>query len=98
MIARSLLTAAALACLCLAAAPSVRAATGSDFALGTNAENQACKTVARFDAPRGAQSADIYCGKWDDPSGRITVYATRPDADAALASLCKGETTALKSS
>ena len=89
--------AAALASLCLTAAPPLRAAPSGDFALGTNAENQACRAVARFDAPRGAQSADIYCGRWEKPSGRVTVYRTGPDADAALAALCQGAASGLKS-
>ena len=88
---------ALLASLSLTVAPSSHAAESSDFGLGVNAENQPCRASARFDAPRGARSADIYCGRWEQPSGRISVYKSGPDADAALASLCQGATTSLQS-
>jgi CHAT domain-containing protein len=72
-------------------------AAGGDFGLGGNAENQTCRAVARFDAPRGAKSADIYCGAWENPSGQITVFANQAQAQGALAKLCKGEESVLQS-
>ena len=68
------------------AAPSV---TG-DFQLGQNAEKQPCRAVARFDAPKGARAADIYCGAWESPSGRVTVYPDEASAQPALRGLCPG--------
>jgi CHAT domain-containing protein len=85
----------ALACLTLAAAGGAKAAQSSDFALGPNAENQPCRAVARFDAPRGAQAADIYCGAWESPSGRITVFASEAQAAGALGAVCQGAATPL---
>ncbi|MFI4933476.1 MAG: CHAT domain-containing protein [Caulobacterales bacterium] len=78
------------------AAPN-HARAGVDFALGVNAESQTCRAVARFDAPPNAKSADIYCGAWETPSGRITIFANESQAAATLAGLCKGDTTALQS-
>ncbi|HEY2706833.1 MAG TPA: CHAT domain-containing protein [Caulobacteraceae bacterium] len=77
-------------------AASLAAGDGTDFALGVNAESQACRAVARFDAPAGAKSADIYCGAWEAPSGRVTVYANDSQAAAGLANLCKGDATSLQ--
>jgi CHAT domain-containing protein len=70
---------------------------GLDFALGQNTEAQLCRAVARFDAPRGAKAADIYCGTWPRPSGRVTVFADEASAASALAAACKGDETALQS-
>jgi CHAT domain-containing protein len=78
-------------------APPAGAAGPIDFALGANAENQTCRAVARFDAPRGAKSADIYCGAWERPSGRITAYADADSARGALDAACKGDATPLQS-
>jgi CHAT domain-containing protein len=87
----------ALGAAWLTAAPAARADTPADFALGANTENQACRAVARFDAPRGARSADIYCGAWERPSGRVTAFADAASARAALAETCKGDATKLQS-
>jgi CHAT domain-containing protein len=83
---------------CLTAAPRpLNAATGADFDLGVNAENQSCRAVQRFDAPRDVKAADIYCGPWERPSGRITLYVAGAEGDAAVASACQGATTPLHS-
>jgi CHAT domain-containing protein len=81
----------------LAAPPPARADSPVDFALGANAENQNCRAVARFDAPKGAKSADIYCGAWERPSGRVVAFADSGSAQAALAAACKGDVTTLQS-
>ena len=83
-----------LAGYCIAA-PAALAAPGGDFALGTNAEHQTCRAVARFDAPKGAKSADIYCGPWESPSGRISVFSSQAQAEVAVGQLCQGEATLL---
>ena len=87
----------ALACLILAAPRLAFAAQGADFALGVNAENQACRAVARFDAPKGAQAADIYCGAWESPSGQVSVFSSEAQAQAAVAAQCQGPQTTLQS-
>ena len=90
---RGLFRIALTAALAVVAAGNARAAgpTG-DFALGVNAEGQACRAVERFDAPRGARSVDIYCGQWELPSGRLTStpasWAT--SAMQAMAVACPG--------
>jgi hypothetical protein len=93
----SLFGLAAVLAGCCIAAPAALAAPGGDFALGTNAERQTCRAVARFDAPKGAKAADIYCGPWENPSGRITVFSNQAQAEAAVAQLCQGDATTLQS-
>ncbi|HEY5106942.1 MAG TPA: CHAT domain-containing protein [Caulobacteraceae bacterium] len=85
----------AMALLALASPKMARAAQTADFALGANAEAQACRAVARFDTPRGARAADIYCGAWESPSGRVTLFTSQAQAAPALAALCQGDATAL---
>ena len=80
------------------AATPARADAPVDFALGANAEKQSCRAVARFDSPKGAKSADIYCGAWERPSGQVTAFADAGSARAALAAMCKGDATTLQSS
>jgi CHAT domain-containing protein len=81
----------------LLAAPRVSlAAEIGDFPLGPNAETEACRAVARFDAPKGARSADVYCGAWERPSGRVTWYPNEAAARAAEGALCPGDATALQ--
>jgi CHAT domain-containing protein len=92
-----LLAAVAAAGQLLCGASPVVAAPSGDFSLGVNTERQTCRAVARFDAPRGAQAADIYCGPWERPSGRITLYQSQNDASAALTALCPGTATTLQS-
>jgi CHAT domain-containing protein len=76
----------------------VRAAPAAeDFSLGVNAESQVCRAVAIFDTPKGAHAADIYCGAWERPSGRVTVFDNEALAKDALAAVCKGDETALQS-
>ncbi len=75
---------------------AVAAETG-DFGLGTNSEQETCRAVMRFDGPRGGQASDIYCGAWERPSGRITLYPTAALAQAAVTAVCQGETTPLQS-
>jgi len=74
-----------------------RAVAGPDFVLGVNAEGQSCRAVARFDAPKGAQAADIYCGAWERPSGKITVFASEAQAATAMSQVCQGDATSLQS-
>ena len=86
----------ALAALCVfAPRPAVAAETG-DFALGANTEHEACRAVVRFDGPRGGEASDIYCGAWERPSGRVTLYPSRAAAQAAIAGLCQGVATPLQ--
>jgi hypothetical protein len=91
--------ATALACgVGLLAPAGARAASAAeDFSLGLNAESQTCRAVARFDAPKGAHSADIYCGAWERPSGRVTVFDNEALAKDALAAVCKGDEIVLHS-
>ena len=88
---------AILATLFVGGSTAVAAESG-DFGLGTNTEKEACRAVMRFDGPRGGQASDIYCGAWERPSGRITVYPTQAAAQAALAAVCQGDATPLQSS
>src|ERR1700722_1285116 len=78
------------------AGPAVGAASG-DFALGANTEREACRAVVRFDGPRGGQASDIYCGAWERPSGRITLYPSQASAEGPVAALCTGDATPLQS-
>jgi CHAT domain-containing protein len=87
-----------LAAALVVATPAARADSPVDFALGVNTEKQSCRAIARFDAPKGAKSADIYCGAWERPSGRVTTFADSGSAQAALAAACKGDVTTLQSS
>jgi CHAT domain-containing protein len=75
------------------------AARSGDFALGSNAEKQACRATERFDAPRGARAVDIYCGAWERPSGHLALApaAQQEDALARFAESCQGDETALPS-
>src|SRR5471030_2356552 len=88
---------AVLAGLCVGAPRLAAAAESGDFGLGANAEKEACRAVTRFDGPKGGQASDIYCGAWERPSGRITVYPTQAAAQAALAAVCQGDATPLQS-
>jgi CHAT domain-containing protein len=76
--------------------PPLARASGGDFAIGDNAEKEACRTVTRFDAPKGGGAADIYCGAWDNPSGRVILYPSEASAQAALANVCAGAPTPLE--
>ena len=80
-----------------ACAAQAFAGDSDDFALGSNAEAQTCRAVARFDAPKGTQAADIYCGAWERPSGRVVLYASDSAAAPALQAVCAGDATALRS-
>ena len=88
---------AALASLSLVAPRIAVAAQTGDFGLGANTEKEACRAVTRFDGPRGGQASDIYCGAWERPSGRITLYPTPASAQTAIAALCRGDATPLQS-
>ena len=68
-----------------------------DFTLGGNAEKEACRAVTRFDGPTGGASSDIYCGAWERPSGKITLYPSQAAAQPAIAKLCQGTATSLQS-
>jgi CHAT domain-containing protein len=70
--------------------------SAQDFSLGQNTEHQVCRAVARFDAPKAAKAADIYCGAWERPSGRIDVFTDEGAARSALAALCAGDAKALQ--
>jgi CHAT domain-containing protein len=67
----------------------------ADFNLGTNAAKESCRAVARFDPPKGGDAADIYCGGWENPSGRVILYPTADMARAALTQVCAGTATQL---
>ncbi len=69
----------------------VQAAPNKDFALGLNAEQQPCRAMLRFDVARGVDAADIYCGAWERPSGRVMVLTDRPRALGAMKALCDGD-------
>jgi CHAT domain-containing protein len=73
------------------------AADHGDFVLGPNAEHEACRAVTRFDGPRGGDASDIYCGAWERPSGRVTLYPTAEAAQTAVAGVCQGDATPLQS-
>ncbi|HEY3888259.1 MAG TPA: CHAT domain-containing protein [Caulobacteraceae bacterium] len=88
---------AILASLCVGAPRLAVAAATGDFGLGTNAEKEACRAVMRFDGPKGGQASDVYCGAWERPSGRVTVYPSQAAAQAALAAVCQGDATPLQS-
>ncbi len=91
------LFAAVLATMFAVVARPAAAADNGDFALGPNAESETCRAVVRFDAPKGGQASDIYCGAWERPSGRVTLYPSQAAAQGAVDSLCKGDVTALQS-
>ena len=91
------LLSAVLGLICASATgPAVAAASG-DFALGANTERETCRAVMRFDGPRGGQASDIYCGAWERPSGRITLYPSQVTAQGAVGALCNGDVTPLRS-
>ena len=62
---------AVLAVLPLLWAARPASAAVNDFALGKNTEAEGCRAVTRFDPPKGGGAADIYCGAWENPSGRV---------------------------
>jgi CHAT domain-containing protein len=81
--------------LAAAVAPQAARAAG-DFALAPNSAGEACRAVARFDVAEGAKASDIYCGPWERPSGRITLYPSEAAAGDALAQVCPGDATTLQ--
>jgi CHAT domain-containing protein len=85
------------ACACLLVGGRAAAQNDADFQLGQNSESQPCRAVSRFDTPQGAHAVDIYCGAWEQPSGRLTVFQSEAAAQSALAALCVGEATTLQS-
>ncbi len=97
------LTAIALAALlALGAWPiadTASAAQGGDFALGPNAEKQPCRAVERFDAPKGGAGVDLYCGRWEKPSGFVLLAPSglRQTLLSRLAQACQGTQTSLTS-
>jgi CHAT domain-containing protein len=80
-------------------AMSADAAQGGDFALGANAEKQPCRAVERFDAPKDGAGVDIYCGRWEKPSGFVLMAPARMRESllARLAQGCNGTQTPLAS-
>ena len=78
-------------CLCVFAPRPARGGRLGDFVLGANTEHEACRAVVRFDGPRGGDASDIYCGAWERPSGRVTLYPSQAAAQAAIAALCQGD-------
>lgn len=96
---RSALIVGAGAVLALAAGGVGLAARfgGSDIALGNNAEGQACRASPRYDAGGGVQAFDLFCGEWERPSGRVTLYPAKAKArgETAAAESCAGARTAL---
>lgn len=82
-----------LALAALSAPPVAQTRGWDDFGLGTNAENQACRAVWRFEGARAPTAADIYCGAWMAPSG--TVRLAQPNQAQPLARDCAGETRSL---
>lgn len=80
-------------------APAQAGRWDRDFAAGTNAEQQDCRAVVRYDG-RGARAVDLYCGAWERPSGFVAAYSASQEA-AALARLndvCAGDATPIDGS
>jgi hypothetical protein len=75
------------------AAPASAASAPADFALGNNAEDQACRAQTRYGRTSAGQRYDVYCGAWERPSGGLTALpaAEAEKALAQLAEACKGE-------
>ena len=51
-------------------APAQAGRWDRDFAAGTNAEQQDCRAVVRYDG-RGARAVALYCGAGERPSGFV---------------------------
>ena len=70
-----------------------------DFAVGRNAEGQACRAQARFGGPASARQVDLYCGEWERPSGQVTTMplARRAEAEGLLQRDCSGAVAMLAS-
>ncbi|HVN01029.1 MAG TPA: CHAT domain-containing protein [Caulobacteraceae bacterium] len=86
---------AALLSLAIAglAGRTTHAADLGDFGLGVNAAKETCRAVTRFDPPKGGAAADIFCGAWENPSGRVILYPSAAAAQSALADVCPGDRT-----
>jgi CHAT domain-containing protein len=97
MTPRAFTLAAALALALWGHAAPTRAQTGNDFSLGANAEKESCRAVTRFDPPKGGRAADVYCGAWENPSGRVILYPSQASAEAAVSQVCAGPRTPLAS-
>lgn len=97
-IARTLATASVLALA--AAAPAFAARNDRDFTAGQNAEQQACRAMARFDGGRDVSAVDLYCGPWERPSGFVAAYPAAAEAKALerLREQCAGEGSPIASS
>ncbi len=92
LIARRPLVLAAMAVAGLAASSGpADAASYADFALGPNAEAQACRAVWRFESARAPTAVDVYCGAWESPTGTVRTAAAGADPVALLARDCQGE-------
>ena len=91
--------AALVAGLLTLAPPAAQAGPGDlDFGLGKNSEDQTCRAVARFDTAPGEQAADVYCGAWEQPSGRLSTFTSAsPAATKAEGLVCAGPRTTLAS-
>ncbi len=77
----------------LMSASPADAAQLRDFKLGVNGEQQACRAVLRFDGGPDVEIADLYCGAWERPTGRVAVTTDPAKATAALRALCSGAVT-----
>lgn len=58
---------------------------GALLAIGPNAIGEQCRAVASppdEDVPKGISEYKVFCGKWEEPSGRIFISAE--DKDAAM--------------
>lgn len=69
----------------------------SDFTLGTNAENQPCRAVWRFESTHAPTAVDLYCGTWESPTGSLRLTPSASDAAQLLAKTCEGEGTLVAS-
>ncbi|HEY3798853.1 MAG TPA: CHAT domain-containing protein [Caulobacteraceae bacterium] len=69
---------------------AARADPYDDFGVATNAENQACRGVWRFESAKAPTAVDVYCGDWQSPSGTLRVTASSGEALANLAKDCPG--------
>ena len=91
---------AALAAVLLSLAPlRASAADSGEFGLGDNAEKQACRAVERLEGAASDVGVDVYCGAWEQPSGRLTATpaSNRARALTALQGVCNGPQTVLTS-
>lgn len=60
---------------------------GASLAIGPNTIGEQCRAVASSpeeDAPKGVSEYKVFCGKWEEPSGRIFISGEDKDAAALI--------------